>query len=360
MIHGHTEMSDGTGTLEQYFHQLRHEVALEFAATADHDHRWETPEEFWQATCAVVKRWHAPGEFVTFLGYEWAKWRRNGDGDRNVCYLDDDQPMYRSDDGDYPRPPDLFGALRHNPSRAIVIPHHTGHGGNFCDWKDHSPEHERLVEMFQVRGSFECSREDGNPVPETCAEPAPYPEGYVQHALALGWRVGFTAGGDDHSGHWGTEVRFGDARTGYKQGLMSVAAPALNRPAVFEALYRRRVVATTGARILLSFTLDDRPYGGEWSLRERPELAARRHLEVEWHGTAPLARLDVIRGNRVAHSVAGTGGLDLCMAWDDVKPIENVWLPPAQFCPHPFLFYYVRAIQTDGEVAWASPIWVDP
>jgi hypothetical protein len=43
-----------------------------------------------------------------------------------------------------------------------------------------------------------------------------------------------------------------------------------------------------------------------------------------------------------------------------VKPIENVWLPPAQFCPHPFLFYYVRAIQTDGEVAWASPIWVDP
>ncbi len=40
MIHGHTEMSDGTGTLAQYFHQLRHEVALDFAAPGDHDHRW--------------------------------------------------------------------------------------------------------------------------------------------------------------------------------------------------------------------------------------------------------------------------------------------------------------------------------
>ncbi|OGV78586.1 MAG: hypothetical protein A3K19_32115 [Lentisphaerae bacterium RIFOXYB12_FULL_65_16] len=357
MIHGHTEMSDGTGTLEQYFHQLRNEVGLDFGATGDHDHLWETSDEYWQTTCAAVKRWHAPREFVTFLGYEWAKWRKNGDGDRNVYYLDDDQPMYRSDDTEHPTPPDLFKALRRNRARAIVIPHHTGHGGNFCDWKDHSPEHERLVEIFQVRGSYECSKEDGNPVPETAATPAPYPDGTVQRALALGWRVGFTSGGDDHNGHWGTEVRFA---WGYKQGLMSVEAGALTREAVFEALYQRRVVATTGARMLLSFSLDGKPFGAELSLRDSPALASCRRLAVEFHGTAALARLDIIRNNRVVHSIPGAGETDMRATWDDTAPLDSIWLPAAPFCAHPFAFYYVRVIQTDGEVGWASPVWIDP
>jgi len=263
MIHGHTEMSDGTGSLEQYFHQLRHEVGLDFAAPGDHDHRWETSDAFWSVTQEAVKRWHEEGRFVTFLGYEWAKWRRNGDGDRNVYYLADDRPMYRSDDGEYPSPPDLFGALGRNRERAIVIPHHTGHGGNFCDWKDHDGAYERLVEIFQVRGSYECSEADGNPVPEHTPGVPPYERGYVRDALALGWRVGFTGGGDDHAGLWGSE---GPGGHGYKQGLMCVEAAERSRDAIFSAMYQRRVVATTGARMLLTYHLHGQPMGAELSL----------------------------------------------------------------------------------------------
>lgn len=360
MIHGHTEMSDGTGKLDRYFHQLRNEVMLDFAATGDHDHLWETPEALWRETCRAVKHWHDPGRFVTFLGYEWAKWRRNGDGDRNVYYLQDDRPIYRSDDGEHPSPPDLFRALKENSEKAIVIPHHTGHGGNFCDWKDHSPEHERLVEIFQVRGSYECSEQDGNPAPERVAGPPPYPGGWVQNALALGWRVGFTAGGDDHSGHWGTEFRFGMDATSYKQGLMSVQAGALTREALFQAMHDRRVVATTGARILLAYQLAGKPMGSELSIRDNPDMAAERTLSVEFHGAGPVERIEIIRNNRVAHSTAGEGRLDVSFTWTDAEPIEQTWLPPAKFSAHPFTFYYVRAVQTDGEVAWASPVWVYP
>lgn len=357
MIHGHTEMSDGTGTLDKYFQQLRSEVMLDFAAPGDHDHLWETSETYWRATCEAVKRWHAPGEFVTFLGYEWAKWRRNGDGDRNVYYLDDDRPMYRSDDEEYPTPPDLFAALREADEKAIVIPHHTGHGGNFCDWKDHSPEHERLVEIYQVRGSYECAPEDGNPVPERSSSVPPYPNGYVRNALGLGWRVGFTGGGDDHHGHWGTEHRGQD---GHMQGLMSVQAPERTREAIFEALYNRRTVATTGKRMLLSYTVAGEPMGSELSVTRTPELALSRKVSIEFHGTAPVERIDVIRNNRVVHSADGDGGPDQGVQWDDTEPIGETWLPPASFCDHPFTFYYVRAVQTDGEVAWASPVWIDP
>ncbi len=352
MIHGHTEMSDGTGRLDDYFNQLKNEVLLDFAASSDHDHLFETSDEFWKVTREAVKRWNKPPEFVAFLGYEWAKWRKNGDGDRNVYYLEDDRPMYRSDDGEFPSPPQLFEALRKAREKELVIVHHPAHGGNFCDWKDHSPEHEKLVEIFQTRGSFECSPEDGNTVPERPGKTKPFAAGYVRNALAMGWRVGFTGGGDDHSGHWGTEFLFGT----HKQGLMSVETAERSRAAIFEAMRNRRVVATTGKRMLLTYTLNGHPFGSELSARDN----SVRKLAVEFHGTAPVAKLDIIRNNKVVHSHPGNGQMDLNVAWQDTEPISNTWMPAAKCCNHPFAFYYVRVTQTDGEIAWASPTWIDP
>jgi len=347
MIHGHTEMSDGTGTLDDYFRQARDEVALDFAAPGDHDHLWETSDAMWRLTCEKVKQWHEPGRFVTFLGYEWAKWRRNGDGDRNVYYLGDDRPLYRSDHGEYPTPPDLFRALR--DETAIVIPHHTGHRGNFCDWKDHDPVHERLVEIYQVRGSYECSAEEGNTMPEHYPEP-PFEGGYVRRALALGWRVGFTAGGDDHAGYAGT----GRCR----DGLMSVEAEGRTREAIWDALWHRRVVATTGPRMLLSWRLNGHPMGAELDAATEPSLSSRRTVRIEFHGTAPAREVAIIRNNEVVH-VRNPGSLDCEFLWEDDVPLGDALIGPAKFCDHPFCFYYVRVTQADGAIAWASPIWID-
>jgi len=356
MIHGHTEMSDGTGTLDHYFAQIRDEAALDFAATSDHDHLYETSDAFWQATCDAVKQWHEPGRFVTFLGYEWAKWRRKGEADRNVYYLHDHRPMYRSDIGHHPWPPDLFAALRNE--QAMVIPHHTGHGGSFCDWKDHDPECERLVEIYQMRGSYE--RLDDNPLPESDdmqAKVATVPEGYVDRALAMGWRVGFTAGGDDHLSHAGTDFPFGPQH--YGAGLMCVLAADRTREAVWDALWHRRVVATSGPRILLDYTLNGQPLGSELSAAAMPELSARRTLRIVCHATAPIERLDIIRSNQIVHTVAGDSP-DLEVTWDDESPLADALLPAARHCGHAFAFYYVRMLQADGQMAWASPVWIDP
>ena len=357
MIHGHTEMSDGRESLDRYFHQVRHEAALDFGATADHDHVHETSDEMWRRTGRAVKEWHEPGSFVTFLGYEWAQWRKNGDGDRNVYYFHDDRPMFRSGDDQYPTPPDLFRALR--DEKALIIPHHTGHSGNFCDWKDHDPVRERLVEMYQIRGSYECAEADGNPLPEHYDMP-PFERGYVRNALAAGWRVGFTAGGDDHMGHAGTEFPIEVGHTRYKAGLTAVLAEARTREAVWDALWQRRVVATSGPRILLDYALDGHPMGAELSLAAEPDLASRRRLRIRCHGTAPLASIDVIRNNRLVHSVSPGGALDCEAVWEDGEPLEDIWLPPAAFCTTPFCFYYARVLQADGEMAWASPVWIGP
>ena len=81
-------------------------------------------------------------------------------------------------------------------------------------------------------------------------------------------------------------------------------------------------------------------------------------MEVTFHGTAPVERIDVIRNNQVVHT-ASADGADAELTWDDATPLHQVLLPPARFCPNRFCFYYVRVVQADGEAAWASPIWID-
>jgi len=360
MIHGHTEMSDGRESLGHYFHQIRDEAGLDFGAPGDHDHTHETSDAFWRITCETVRRWNEPGRFVAILGYEWAKWRRNGDGDRNVYYRRDDRPMFRSDEANYPSPPDLFRALAEGQEEAIVIPHHTGHGGNFCDWKDHDPVRERLVEIHQIRGSYECSEADGNPQPDRTSREL-YKPGFVRNALALGWRVGFTAGGDDHTGHAGTDFPLApnNSTVKYRAGLMAVRAPERTREAVWQAMWERRVFATSGPRVLLDFDLNGAPMGSELSAGADPSLRAKRCIRVVFHGMAPIARVDIIRNNEVIHSAA-PDGMDCDLVWEDATPLDDIWLPAAKWCDHPFCFYYVRVVQEDDELAWASPIWIDP
>jgi len=356
-IHGHTEISDGQGTLDHYFRQMRDEAGLDFAATGDHDHPEETPDAMWDLTCAKVAEYDAPGEFVTLLGYEWARWNQTGDGDRNVYYFFNKRPLYRCEEDDCPTPPDLFAALAAADEEAIVIPHHTGCDGNWCDFRDHDGQVERLIEIYQLRGSYECSVEDGNPIPErACAEPM-RECGYVRRALQLGWRVGFTAGGDDHVGQAGTDYPF--PRTNhYQAGLMCVRAASLDRRTIFQAMYDRRVVATTGARILLDFTLSGASMGSELSAAETPELKPRRVITAAVHGTAAVEAIDVIRNGRVLHTATGDSP-DARLEWVDEAPLAEVLMDPAKFCPRPFCYYYIRIRQADGEMAWASPVWID-
>lgn len=356
IIHGHTEISDGVGTVDNYYRQMRDECLLDFGAIGDHDHLSETLDNHWTMICQAAKKWNEPGRFVTFLGYEWAKWRKNGDGDRNVYYLQDDQPMLRSDNGHYAKPADLFRALA--GKKAIIIPHHPANDGNFCDYKDHDPQHERFIEIHQARGCYECPEEMGNPLIAKPDRPDGklFKGGFVSNALALGWRTGFTAGGDDHGGTAGTDWVFWE-KDGKKihAGSMAVLATERTREAIWDALWNRRVIATSGPRMILQVDLNGHPVGAELNASTEPTLKAARRIRVQFAGTAPVQRIDIIHNNKVVYSTKQAE-----FAWEDTTLLSNALMPAAKYCDHPFCFYYVRAVQADGQAAWASPIWIDP
>ncbi len=355
ILHGHTEISDGCGTVDNYYRQMRDECALDFGAVSDHDHLNETLDSHWTIVCQAARKWHEPGRFVTFLGYEWAKWRKNGDGDRNVYRLQDDQPMFRSEVGHYPRPADLFRAL--SGKKAIIIPHHPAGDGNFCDYKDHDPEHERFIEIHQVRGCYECPAEMGNPLIAKPDRPGGQlvKGGFVSDALAMGWRAGFTAGGDDHMGTAGTDRPFWEQNgVPIYAGSMAVLATERTREALWDGLWNRRVIATSGPRVLLHVDLNGHLIGSELKASAEPALKTSRRISVQFLGTAPVQRIDVIRNNKVVHTTQQAE-----FTWEDTTPLVDAMMPPARYCDHPFCFYYVRVVQADGQAAWASPIWID-
>ena len=69
-------------------------------------------------------------------------------------------------------------------------------------------------------------------------------------------------------------------------------------------------------------------------------------LKVLVHGTRPIARVDVIKDFVYVYST------------EPNRPrVEFEWAD-GESRPQGLSWYYVRAVQDDGQLAWASPIWV--
>jgi len=332
-LHGHTLQSDGRGTVAQYYEFAQRVAGLDFCAVTDH--AFETTDAMWAHSKAVTNRFNEPGRFVTFNGYEWSG-NTNVGGDHNVYFLDDDPPIYRSDNyydprnlqmyhGTDPKLPHvtaLFAALQtHLASKDVLcIPHFGGRRGN-PQW--HNPDVQRLIEIFSEHRRS---------------------EDWAGTFLAAGHRVGIIASTDDHYGNpgYGYLRPTGDWKT-QEIGMAAVAvhAPEHTREAVFRALYDRHTYATSGDRIILDVRADGNVMGSEYRTKAAPTIA------VEAVGTAPIARIEINKNGKVVHAVE-----------PKQTAVRFQWKDP-QFDAEQGCFYYVRVVQENNEEAICSPIWVN-
>ncbi|MBN1424703.1 CehA/McbA family metallohydrolase [Candidatus Fermentibacteria bacterium] len=326
-IHGHTGLSDGTGTPGDYYRYARDVAGLDVASVTDHDSWGFRPLKgvSWDSVTAATARYHEPGRFVTILAYEWTSWTY---GHRNVYFPHDSGEVFPYDDEATGTPQQLWRMLK--PCNAMTIAHHSGGGPIGTDWSVRPPpDQEMLVEVFSVHGSSEfwgCPGSIYSPV-----------EGrFVQDALARGYRLGFLASGDGHIGHPG---RWSPGNT---QGLVAFQADTLTREAVWRALITRRVYGTSGSRILLQFTVNDMPMGSEL-----PSTAGKnpRRIDVVACGTAPVSSIDIVKNGEVWRSVAAEGVVATFSETDSSRVDVGD-------------YYYARIVQLDGHMAWSSPVWI--
>jgi hypothetical protein len=330
-LHGHTNLSDGTGTPEEYFQYARSVAALDVCALTDHDHWGMVPlsksPEMWDEIRAQVARFDEPGRFVALLGFEWTNWVS---GHRHVLYFDDDlrsNAVLSSIDPSYETPALLWGALR--GGRALTVAHHPAGGPVPIDWSiPPDPELEPVVEVASVHGSSEAP---DAPIPIYAAVAGRF----ARDALDRGFRLGFVGSGDSHDGHPGLAHLASPSG-----GVAAILAADATRGAVREALRARRVYATNGPRIVLRTVLDGARMGSSVP-------AAKEHrLQIVVAATAPLERVDVIQSGGRIDSQRAAGRL--------------FWTFERELAPtRPGEYAYVRVVQRDGGAAWSSPFFFE-
>jgi len=113
----------------------------------------------------------------------------------------------------------------------------------------------------------------------------------------------------------------------------------LTREAVWDALWNRRVYATTNARIILRFEVCG-ALMGQTVVAEGPRV-----VRIQAAAATPIARVEVIREGEV-----------LAITCPNAPTID--WEMTDDGCDAPS-YYYARITDAAGEMAWSSPVWVE-
>ncbi len=331
-LHGHSQLSDGTGTPEDYYRYARDVAGLDIAVLTDHDH-WgmlaldRYPAQ-WERVRDATRAFHAPGRFVTLFGYEWTNWIH---GHRHVLYFDEGGELLSSLDERYETPRQLWDALEGQD--ALTMAHHSAGGPIPTNWAEYPPDPvlEPVTEVVSVHGSSEAWDSPHRIY-------SPVPGNFVRDVLDQGQRLGFVGSGDSHDGHPGLAHFTSSTGIG---GLMALLTDDCSRAGVLSAMRARRCYATSGPRILLDVQLDGHGMGS--SLPAADEALLRVAVE----GTAPLDQTTVVRsGQVIATEATRDRARNASLTWrlEDLRAGEYV---------------YVRVLQRDGGAAWSSPIFID-
>lgn len=343
-LHGHSTLSDGTRSPEEYYSWARDVARLDMVALTDHN--WALDDQKIEKKKQLANEWYEEGRFVPFLGFEWALGARRPAPSRGRP--DHKHLIFRRTDEDF----HPWKPLWHNtPTVAklwemlegrdvIAIPHHTGlpHADHYgTNWKDHNEKFERLAEIFSDWGSSEMP-EDLYPLP------AKEEGNFIRDALAMGYHLGFAGGSDTHTSRPGLNTIPHQGHPYSLTCLTAVEATTRTRDILWQGLYNRRCyAASAGRRPLVKFTLKGAPMG---SLLTREEKSSPRVIKAVIAGSTDIKEIIIFKNGKKAEIFPGKGWCQK-IEWIDENPGKKIED-----------YYYLRAEMEDTSMAWTSPVWI--
>lgn len=313
------------GTVDECYEYARQISMLDFVALTD---QGACLTDAWEFCQSKVREHNAPGRFVTFKGYEAGA----PNGHRNVIYVSDEieAPLDAKRFSSF-APQVLYDYYRERGD-AILIPHHVK---TWTDWSFHDPELEPLMEIYSCWGQSES--------PEmTLWDKGTTPGAGAWAAFERGYRMGMIASSDNHVGMPGRSYP-GDrqAHTPFKGGLCAIWAEELTRESLFAAMKQRRCYGTTGARIIVRFSVNDLPMGSAVAMS-----GGAIRVAIEVVGTDELRAVEIVAAGRAIRALPIPRG-------------ENRMATMVELPVKPGDHFYLRISQIDGERAWTSPIFID-
>jgi hypothetical protein len=327
-FHRHTEVSsDGLrdGSLWDAWRYALDAASLDWIGCCDHDNG-DGREYSWWTNQKLDDLFLIPGVFTPMFSYE-----RSIDypeGHRNIVMARRGvrtlPRLPRVDEKAAGGAPDtrmLYDYLRHFDG---ITASHTSATGAGTDWRDNDPQREPVVEIYQgLRQSYEMAE---SPRTNSARDSigAFRPKGFVSAALAKGYRLSFEAGSD----HISTHISY-----------CNLYASGTTREAIMEALKKRHVYGAT-ENILADVRSGEHMMGDEFASSAFPTL------HVKFVGTAAIASVHIIKDGRYVYA-----------AQPNAAEVEFTWRDEAAEAGKTSS-YYVRAEQQDGEIVWASPLWI--
>ena len=175
----------------------------------------------------------------------------------------------------------------------------------------------------------------------------------MQDARKMGLRLGVIGGSDGHN-------LYGDKI----QGLTGVYAKELTRPAIFDAIRKRRIYATTGDPIELEFQVNGHLMGAEIEAADGPVV------EAKVKGVRRLLAVEVVKYEQgapypfpTAYRAELDGSNEAKLWWkdDDFDQDALYYLRVTQEADPQVVARYADADPNPfpTEMAWSSPVWVE-
>lgn len=352
-LHGESERTDSAENIEAYLRHVRDDLSLQFCATSSFDSEAETSADVWKGIVQQVAEFNEENRFGALLGMQWVG-EVGDEGVRQFLYSKDNKPILRANDGKSNSLKKIYKT--HTPKDLLSIISYPMGKSTLYRFEQAAPEFERLVEIYNAWGSSECTAKEGNlrPIQGGRSGISETREGSVRQALNQGFRLGFVAGGFDDRGPY--ETCYESDQTQYSAGLTAILAKEHTRSSLFEALQARSCYATTGAKIVVGFTIAGQGMGSELDTKSRPGLEFNRYMTGYALGTGPLSEIQIFRNGTLFKTLQPQKER-IEFALDDAEPLSQIALesPTTEF---PFVYYYLRILQEDGQIAWSSPIWV--
>jgi hypothetical protein len=327
-FHRHSEISmDGgnDGSIMEQWRYMLDAAAMDWVGCCDHDNGGGREYSWWM-TQKQTDIFYTPGRFVPMFSHERSV--PYPEGHRNLVFAQRGVrtlprlPITKPDQVE--RAPDTQMLYAYLKKYNGIAASHTSGTNMGTDWRDNDSQSEPVVEIYQgERQNYEMP---GAPRTNTEGDSIGgwRPKGFVSLALEMGYKLAFQASSDHISTH---------------MSYCNVLATSLTREAVLEGFQKRHVYGATD-NILADFRSGAYIMGDAFSTARAPEL------QVKLSGTAPFAKVHVIKDNQFVYTTE-PGKAQVDFRWRDATPAAGKTS-----------YYYVRGEQADGEIVWVSPMWI--
>ncbi|WP_252223181.1 MULTISPECIES: CehA/McbA family metallohydrolase [unclassified Clostridium] len=324
-LHAHTNISDGSGSLDEAYQWVKDNKADYYAVT-DHsnwfDHDTEanlgdgSKSEKWTKAHETADKYNDPGKFTAIYGYEMT-WSGSTGGWGHINTFN--TPGFETRNNKAMDLQNYYKTIQTQPQSISQLNHPGKTFGDFADFGFYSEGADKNVNLIEVGNGEGPIRGSGY-----------FPSyEYYTRALDKGWHVAPTNSQDNHKGNWFTS---NNART-------IVLADDNSRDSIYDALREKRVYASEDTDMTIDYTVNDEVMGTSLG-----NVDGKLNFKI--NATDPTDKIKKI-------SIIANGGVEVeSKTFNDNNANWELTLDPE------YSYYYVKVVEEDKDISVTAPVWV--